>query len=122
MEVTENIILAFLECFPNFDEDELRAAFPQINKVRRAFFKCEFGQNDHDDTQILFLLAFLFTQQQNGNTKSSRSTSSNSVGSVSVSFVQSADNDRLTVWLNTNRFGQIFLQLSAKNAVGGFFV
>lgn len=79
-----------------------------------------------DNQIILYLIAHLYwidSRTFGGNPSQSpvNNVSSKTVRDESVSF-QYGDTDNNTLFFNTSKYGQRYLILTQKNAVGGYFV
>jgi len=110
----------FIARFPQFDPVDQDALDNAINEYQ-CYFNCEYGNDDCADAAILQLLAHMYVIETTPNNAPSKATASKAVGNVSVSYVQGAT-DSLTLYFNTTKYGQRFLQMTAKCGQGAFFV
>lgn len=107
--------------FPEFDTAKVDTAIPNIVPTLPCYYGAEYGSDVCDDQIILMLTAHLFTLETSTGIGSRKDTTSKSVGNVSVSYAAGRDSD-LTQFFNTTKYGQQFLLMTRKHAVGGLFV
>jgi len=106
--------------FPEFDTAVVDQFFPVIEPV----YSCYFGGDVNvpcDKEAALNLLAHLLVGETRTSSKASRTTSSKSVGSVSVSYGESSGGRSNADFFNTTKYGQRYLVLTQHN-IGGYFV
>lgn len=106
----------FLARFSNIDSAIANALVP----IYESEYSCFYGgsyDNDCDKNAILFLIAHMVVTDPSysGNELASRSVASQTVGSVSESFVAGSTGSDYTNWLNSTAYGQRFLMLTSKN-------
>jgi hypothetical protein len=108
--------------FPEFDTSDVDTYLPGLESVYQCYHGATYGTAECDDEIILNLLAHLMvTSSLNSSTTPSQGVASESVGSVSVSYLTIPINSRNDVFFMSTKYGQMYLQLTAKNA-GGYFV
>lgn len=108
--------------------DDFKARFPNLDgslvdvlvPVYENNYSCYYGgsyDNDCDKEAILLLIAHLVVTDPSysGDESSSRAIASQSVGSVSVSFVAGSTGSDWANWLNSTRYGQLFLMATSNN-------
>ena len=109
---------------------DFKARFPEINATLadtliptyEPTYKCYYGGDylvDCDKQAILLLMAHLVTTDPSytgsGSAAPSQTVASKSVGSVSVSYVAGSTGSDLKAWLNSTRYGQLFLMIAGNN-------
>jgi hypothetical protein len=109
---------------------DFKARFPEIDTAKADIlvpiyeptYPCYFGGDylvDCDKQAILLLMAHLITTDPSYTGKTtaapSKAVASKSVGSVSTSFVAGVTGNDLKVWLNSTRYGQLFLMVTSSN-------
>lgn len=107
--------------FPNIDPAVIATYFPLYETTYTCYYGAEYGSNTCDDEVILYLLAHLITiADTNTSGESIKQVGSDSVGSVSTSYIANAlDND--DKFYTSTLYGQTFKLLIAKNQ-GTYFV
>jgi len=110
--------------------DDFKARFPEIDSaladslvpIYESVYHCYYNGNYDvvcEKEAILLIIAHLVTTDPSyagsGSSAPSRSVSSKAVGSVSVSYDAGASGSDLTVWLNSTRYGQLFLVIASSN-------
>jgi len=109
---------------------DFKARFPEIDAALadtliptyEPTYKCYYGGDylvDCDKQAILLLMAHLVTTDPSytgsGSAAPSQTVASKSVGSVSVSYVAGSTGSDLKAWLNSTRYGQLFLMIAGNN-------
>jgi hypothetical protein len=110
--------------------DDFKTRFPEIDPtladmlvpVYKVAYPCYYGGDylvDCDKQAILLLMAHLVTTDPSytgsGSAAPSQTVASKSVGSVSVSYVAGSTGSDLKAWLNSTRYGQLFLMIAGNN-------
>lgn len=108
--------------------DDFKARFPNIDSaladmlvpVYEDEYPCYYGgsyENECDKKAILYLIAFFVTTDPSytGDDSPDKSISSQTVGSVSVSFSSGSSDSDWEDWLKSNKYGQRYLMLTSKN-------
>jgi hypothetical protein len=110
--------------------DDFKARFPEIDPaladtlvpIYEATYNCYYGGSyliDCDKEAILLLIAHMVTTDPSytgsGSAAPSKDVASKSVGSVSVSYSAGSTGSDLKVWLNSTRYGQLFLMITSNN-------
>ena len=104
--------------FPNIDTDIIDTYFPIYENNYKCYYGAEYGQNDCDNEIILNLFAHLITVATDD--EAIKQVGSESVGSVSTSYVANALENDDKFWTATI-YGQVYKMLTARN-VGSHFV
>jgi hypothetical protein len=108
--------------FPEFTTSQVDEYLPELESVYQYYYGAVYGSNECDDEIILNLLAHLMvTSSLNSTSTPSQGVASQSVGSVSVSYLATPTNNRNDVFFMSTKYGQMYLQLTSKN-MGGYFV
>lgn len=114
--------------FPEFDTAVVDAKFPFVAAEWGCYNGREYGVDECDDAAILMLCAHLMSLEVSAGNSSgagtpSRSQQSKSVGSVSVSYDQQTQKGGANFdFFRTTIYGQRYLKMVQKYAVGGYFV
>lgn len=113
------IIDDFKTRFPEFDSGLVDNRLPSLIEEYRCFYN--FDYDDCQKTAILYLLAHMMTGDSSSSSAASMGIGSKSVGSVSVSYQSGGSSTDRSIWLNSSKYGQRFLMLTA-NRIGARFV
>tara|TARA_Y100000310_G_scaffold195657_1_gene195634 strand:- start:2398 stop:2745 length:348 start_codon:yes stop_codon:yes gene_type:complete len=105
--------------FPGFDTT-IRTTYFTIVEAIWAEYYC-FDYTDETQEAILNLIAHLMLLESDPSNEPQHVKTSQSAGSVSVSF-QAGDDSVLAQFYSTTKYGQRFWQLVSLKAGGGFFV
>jgi hypothetical protein len=115
------IIDDFKSRFPEFDPADVDAKLPDIE----AAYQCYYGgaYTNCNKEIILMLMAHLLADELSTNVGGIKSTTSKSVGNVSVGFGSATANtgDRLAYYFGATKYGKRFMLLTSKG-IGGHFV
>jgi hypothetical protein len=105
----------FIARFPEIDSDTANLLVPIYAEIWPCYYGGSYEDNC-DKQAILLLMAHLVkTDPSVSSSAPSRAASSKSVGSVSVSYDSLEAQSNTNAWLNSTRYGQMFLVLTAKN-------
>lgn len=111
--------------------DDFKARFPEIDPliadqlvpIYEPIYPCYYGGSYTvacDKEAILLLIAHLIVLDPSFNGSSgvapSKAVASKSVGSVSTSYVAGETGSDLKVWLNSTRYGQMFVMVTASHS------
>lgn len=107
--------------FPEFDSADVDAAWASLDGEWQCYFGYGYGSAACNDQAILYLIAHLYSSNTTGNSPT-KDVMSKTVGSVSVSYAQAKENDRFSLFFGSTKYGQRFLMLTNRLAVGGYFV
>jgi len=109
--------------FPDIPEEVIYKYFHLFENSYKCYYGAEYGRNSCDNEIILHLIAHLIVNSDNTkNGDTAKSTSSESVGSVSVSYVQQQNITAMDAFFSTTPYGQVYLMLIRNNGLGSIFV
>ena len=107
--------------FPTLDTTAIDTYIPLYENNYKCYYNAEYGSNDCDDEIILNLLAHLIQVNVNQDDGDSiKQIGSESVGSVSTSYVVAPLDNNDKFWTST-LYGQTYKMLLSKN-MGAYFV
>lgn len=107
--------------FPNLDGTSVDTYLPLYGNNYKCYYNAEYGLNNCDDEIILNMLAHLVQVNVNQNDNEQiRQVGSESVGSVSTSYVVAPLDNNDKFWTSTF-YGQTYRMLLLKN-MGAYFV
>lgn len=110
--------------------DDFKARFPEIDPaladilvpIYESVYHCYYGGNYSDACDkeaILLIMAHLVVTDPSytgsGSAAPSKDVASKAVGSVSVSYTAGSTGSDLKSWLNSTRYGQLFLMVTSTN-------
>ena len=105
--------------FPEFDSDEVDAAWSGLEAYWPCFYGGAYGSNDCEDQKVLYLIAHLFTV--NKLSGSAKTSTSDSVADVSSSWLVSANMSDQESFFSSTKYGQQFYMM-IRNRFGAVFV
>ena len=109
--------------FPDISKEAISKYFSLFEKTYTCYYGAGYGKNSCDDEIILHLMAHLISNSDNTkNGDTAKPVSSESVGSVSVSYVQQQNITAMDAFFSTTPYGQVYLMLIKNNGIGAIFV
>lgn len=107
--------------FSNLDDTSVDTFLPLYENNYKCYYNVEYGSNDCDDEIILNMLAHLVqVNVDQSDSEAIKQVGSESVGSVSTSYVVAPLDNSDKFWTSTF-YGQTYKMLLSKNA-GAYFV
>ena len=107
--------------FTNLDDTSVDSYLPLYENNYKCYYNVEYGSNDCDDEIILNMLAHLVqVNVDQSDSEAIKQVGSESVGSVSTSYVVAPLDNSDKFWTSTF-YGQTYKMLLSKNA-GAYFV